>query len=251
MPNHAQLDSGSVYERLERLADSANSHPVFRNPFYQLWTKRRLGGEAFKIFRANYTFRVEATVGRLSRALVTIDDPDAQIKLWENLGDELGHGAGRVHIRLFDHWADNLTSRLQPSAETRAVRNHILDATKAFVVETNEMCERDKFSAAGAILAQEWHGYTQIAFLYDGYLNYRGLFVGEEFHDVAEYFYVHIGCAEKQHKIQAIEIAKLVCMTNDDCDLVEKSFLRYLDLLEKFWLAVYGEISSLSDEYHI
>lgn len=107
------------------------------------------------------------------------------------------------------------------------------------------MCERDTQTAAGAILAQEWHGYSQIAFLYDGYLLYRDLFDGEEFHDLAEYFYVHIGRAEKEHQVQALAMAKLVCTSDQDLASIERAFFKYLDLLDAFWIDIHAEIVAM------
>lgn len=238
------LIQGKFKNRLERLSRSAADHQVMSNTFYEIWQKREFGQSAFDIFRANYGFRVGATVGRLSRALVSIDNVDARTKLWENLGDELGHGdPDRVHIRLFEMWADSLSERLlsdnssgigQPAA--------ILPATKRFVDETNQMCELDRYSAAGAILAQEWHGYTQIAKLYDGYCQYKDRYSGDDFHDCAEYFYVHLGRAEKEHQVQATAVAEIVCQSDQDFSRIESSFHTYLNLLNDFWESLAKEI---------
>ncbi len=231
---------------LNALARCARDHAVFHNPFYDLWKSRRLTYQQFNVFRKNYEYRIAATVGRISRALVTIDNIDARLCLWENLGDELGHGnPDRVHIRIFNIWASQLAKRLAAAAADDATEVSILPATRRFVDVTNEMCESDSLSAVGAILAQEWHGYSQIAFLYDGYLLYRDLFAGEEFHDFAEYFYVHIGRAEKEHQVQALAIAKLICSSREDFLSVERAFFIYLDLLDSFWAEIHGAICSM------
>lgn len=231
-------------QQLSQLSRSAESHPVADNAFYRLWQSQEFELSAFDVFRANYGFRVGATVGRLSRALVTIDDVDARTKLWENLGDELGHGdPDRVHIRLFEMWSDALAKRMSGKMPHSSEQpTLILPATHQFVDETNAMCESNPYAAAGAILAQEWHGYTQIAKIYDGFCLYKDRFSGDEFHDCAEYFYVHLGRAEKEHRVQATAVAELVCESQSDFRRIETTFYRYLDLLNLFWTSLADDI---------
>ena len=91
----------------------------------------------------------------------------------------------------------------------------------------------------GALLAQEWHAYPQLVKLYEGARNYMHLFGLEEFHELCEYFYIHIGTAEKEHKEQSILINAKIVKNNASFDRLKYGFNSYVSLLSNYWNALY------------
>lgn len=232
--------------RLDALANTVFRHPAMNNAFYGEWRTRRFSLQEFHIFSTNYFRRVYATPTRISIALTTIQDWISRIELLHNLTDELGEGtAANVHVLVLFRWLDALNSALGCAEPYRNVldRSTPLPATQRFIDETNAMCGKSPQHAAGALLAQEWHGYTQIAYLLDGFQNYRHLFGVHDFHDACEYFYVHLGRAEKEHRTQSSVIAARNCQTDQDFAIVEAAFNGYLDLLYSFWESISAEYS--------
>lgn len=229
---------------LHELTRWAESAPVVSNSFYRRWVGTRLTSAQFEVFAHQYYARVKATVGRLGASFCSLQDPRDRIQIWHNIGDELGHGdRDRIHSVLFRRWAESLLGKLQAS-EGGAISGwrsqHLIPTTRTFIAETQRLCSASGPSAAGALLAQEWHGYHQIAVLMDGYALYRGLYDLEEFHDMAEYFYVHLGRAEKEHRTQAIDIASRILEDRPCFAEVERSFMTYFDLLNDFWTGVWN-----------
>lgn len=226
-----------MLKQIMTLGDTVFEHAALNNDFYDQWRSRRLTLGEFEVFSVNYFARVRATVGRLSNALTVIDDWESRIQLLHNLSDELGHGqSSKVHIQLlhdlFDETCRNLGG--QTFRETLQ-RTELLPATLEFIDKTDAMCKAGPLDAAGAILAQEWHGYTQIAYLLDGFNQYSSLFDFQQFHERSEYFYVHLGSAEKEHMKQAGVICSRLCQSADDLAIIEQNFNAYLDLLAQFW----------------
>ncbi len=233
---------------IENLAEGVYSHPALNNQFYKLWRTKRLPLRDFQIFGTNYFRRVYATTQRISIALSTITDWESRIELLHNLSDELGHGVGEnVHVLVLYRWLDSLNQALGSPSSFRVALDEIqlLPNTKNFIAETNELCRRSAQHAAGAILAQEWHGYTQIAYLLEGFRLYQALYDFHNFHDVSEYFYVHLGRAEKEHKLQATKIATRHCHSAADFDEIAYSFNSYMQLLEDFWTQIAENLQCL------
>lgn len=248
--NLIELDaSDSSAQQLQNLFHAAESAAVLNNGFYQRWLRSQLQVDQFELFAANYAIRVEATVSRLGAMFVTLTRPDDRIELWHNIGDELGHGdANRVHAKLFRDWAADLQSRLIATSETPRLvvgKSSVLPSTHRFVESTLLMCQRDEASAVGALLAQEWHGYRQIAVLLDGFQNYRPLYGAEDFHDSAEYFYVHLGRAEKEHRVQALTIAARAVDRIGSMAPIKAAFFDYLDQLNSFWEGLDVSVASM------
>jgi len=230
------------------LSNEVFSHGALNNKFYDLWRERRFNKDEFRIFTINYFARVHATTHRISLALTSIDDWVSRIEILNNLTDELGHGSREnVHVLVLARWIDSLGSKLGMddfSVEYKKLGDQLIsDKTKFFISETNELCSSGPMQACGALLAQEWHGYSQLALLYEGFRNYIDLYELDDFHDVGEYFYVHVGKAEKEHKIQANIIAGRNCRTSEDFEILKQSYYRYLDLLESFWCEIYDNIA--------
>ena len=233
--------SCSFRERIDAIANGVFAHPVMNNDFYKAWRSHRLTLADFHVFAANYFARVHATSRRISIALTVIDDWVSRIELLHNLTDELGHGdRDNVHVVVLYRWLDSLSRALgcREDLETVFSRTPLLQSTTNFVEVTDSLCRKNPQSAAGALLAQEWHGYSQIAYLCDGFVNYKSLYDFEKFHDISEYFYVHLGRAEKEHKQQASLIAARNCGSEQELDMIKSAFATYLDQLECFWTGI-------------
>ncbi|MGH3430037.1 MAG: hypothetical protein ACRDQZ_21125, partial [Mycobacteriales bacterium] len=102
---------------------------------------------------------------------------------------------------------------------------------------------RDQRVVQGALLAQEWLAYSMLVRLYEGVRHYKSFYLSEEeFHEACEYFYVHIGEAEKEHKIQAVRSAAQICTDETDLDMVRGAFQNFLGLTEQYWAGVADEM---------
>jgi len=98
--------------------------------------------------------------------------------------------------------------------------------------------------SCGALLAQEWHAYPQLVFLYEGVRNYRDHFGLEEFHENCEYFYLHIGATEKEHKVHSLSTAAQMCRTATDLEHLERGFTTYLNLLADNWAEIHAAVQA-------
>lgn len=234
-------------EEIDELAKSVFTHGALTNCFYKKWMKTELTDKQLIVFAINYFARVHATTHRLSLALSCIDDWVSRNEILHNLTDELGHGVNdNIHVLVLYRWINSLCIKLRLQKFDSIYKdNNILSETKTFIAITNQLCSSGKLQACGAILAQEWHGYSQLGLLYEGFRNYKHYYENDEFHDVSEYFYIHLGRAEKEHKLQAIRIASRNCHSEHDFQIIQNSFKQYLVLLEEFWCAIYREIESL------
>ncbi|MGB9278892.1 MAG: hypothetical protein WCB57_02210 [Pseudonocardiaceae bacterium] len=54
------------------------------------------------------------------------------------------------------------------------------------------------------------------------------------FHEACEYFYIHIGEAEKEHKAEA----SAVCQSEADFDVGAAGFNRFINLTARYWAGV-------------
>lgn len=235
--------------RLNHLAETVYTHAALCNRFYAIWRSERLHRADFERFAVNYFARVYATTTRLSIALSSIQDWESRIELLHNLSDELGHGVKEnVHVLVLFRWLYSLHRALGGVEDFRDIleQSRPLATTRRFIDETNEICRAGPREAAGILLAQEWNGYTQIAYLLDGFAQYRSLYEPRHFHDVCEYFYVHLGRAEKEHQVQASCIAARHCHSEEDFAVIASSFNTYLDRLSDFWN---GIAANFSGEY--
>lgn len=80
--------------------------------------------------------------------------------------------------------------------------------------------------------------------LYEGVRNYKSAYeTDDDFHEACEYFYVHIGEAEKDHKAQAVISAAAVCQDEDDLAVVTEGFTRFVNLTADYWSGVAAEMT--------
>jgi hypothetical protein len=231
----------NAHDHVHALARGCAEHPALRNSFYERWMAGPLSADQVEIVAWNFYQRVRRTPERIALAFLHIDDVAARAETVENLSDEMGHGnPAKVHSVILRKFFEVLLSRLRG----RPVDFDALDApllpSTTRLVEGGEKVFSSPYppESCGALLAQEWHAYPQLVYLYEGVRNYRHLFGLEEFHENCEYFYLHIGATEKEHKVHSLSTAAQMCRTPADLEHLERGFTTYLDLLAENWAEI-------------
>lgn len=243
----AAISKDDALERISKLTHAMAEHPALKNPFYELWMGTELPADKVEIIARNFYERVLRTPQRIALAFLHMDDVRSRAETVENLYDEMGHGDPRkVHSVILRGFWETLLSKLRG----RPVSFDEVDPT--VLPSTTRLIEGGEklFSSphpqevCGALLAQEWHAYPQLVFLYEGARNYRRHYGLEEFHEQCEYFYLHIGATEKEHKVHSRSTAALACRTEADLVHLEAGFNAYLDLLAENWAEIHRAVTA-------
>jgi hypothetical protein len=239
------LSRGEAHERIRSLALGCSDHAAVKNAFYELWMAKPLSAAQVEIVARNFYERVSRTPERIALAFLNVPDVTARAETVENLNDEMGHGdPAKAHSVILRDFLETLLSRLH-GHEVRLdeLDTRILPSTVR-LIEGGEKVFSSPYppEVCGALLAQEWHAYPQLVCLYEGVRNYRHLYGLEEFHEQCEYFYLHIGATEKQHKIHSLSTAAQMCRTPDDLAHLERGFNTYLGLLAANWSEIHSAI---------
>jgi pyrroloquinoline quinone (PQQ) biosynthesis protein C len=230
--------SQETENRIRDLAESVRRHPALNNDFYKLWLKGPLSVPQVELFARNYYERVSRTPERLALSFLHVNNVRARAETAMNLNDEMGEGnPARAHSVILAAFLEKLLSKLHGHpVDFDRVQAPVVPSTVKLIKEGERLFGSDDPAVScGALLAQEWHAYMQIVYVYEGCRNYLGYFGLEEFHDSCEYFYLHIGTAEKQHKIQSVSTAVQLCGTPEQFARLEDGFNSYLDLLAANW----------------
>jgi hypothetical protein len=234
-------------EHIQALVSSVAEHPAFKNPFYDLWMAQALTARKVEIVALNFYERVSRTPDRIALAFLHMNDNKARAETIENLSDEMGHGnPAKVHSVLLREFFETLLSRLHGRhIDLDEVDAPVLPSTLR-LIEGGQKVFSSPYpqEACGALLAQEWHAYPQLVFLYEGVRNYLGYFGHERFHEICEYFYLHIGATEKEHKIHSLSTAAQMCHSAAHLNHLERGFTTYLDLLADNWAEIYTAIQA-------
>lgn len=240
------VDPEHARQRIAAIAESCYDHPALNNRFYRTWRAGPLPVADVELFARNFYEHVAPTADRLATVFLRLTDPRARAETIENLSDEMGHGdARKVHAGLLRRMLEDLLSRMHGRAVAfEDIAPTVLPQTRTLVREGMALFgdERPEVGC-GALLAQEWHAYPQLVHLYEGMRNYMDLYSLEDFHVNAEYFYLHIGATEKEHKIHSVSTAAHMCRTQQQIDLLEHGYNRYLDLLAEYWEGLYEALS--------
>jgi heme oxygenase-like protein len=241
------LSHEEASERIHTLARGCAGHPALRNAFYELWMSQPLSADQVEVVARNFYERVRRTPDRIALAFLHMTDLKARAETVENLSDEMGHGnAAKVHSVLLREFFESLLSRLRGRpVDFDGLAAPVLASTVR-LVEAGEKVFSSPYpqEVCGALLAQEWHAYPQLVYLYEGVRNYRKYYELEEFHESCEYFYLHIGATEKEHKIHSLSTAAQMCHTSADIELLERGFYTYLDLLAENWAEIHAAIQA-------
>ncbi len=231
--------------RVHELARGYAKHPAMRNPFYDLWMAEPLPVEQVEIVARNFYERVRRTPDRIALAFLHMTDTAARAETVENLYDEAGHGTpAKVHSVLLRGFFEILLSRLRGCpVDFDEITAPVLPSTVRLIEHGEKIFSSPSPQVVcGALLAQEWHAYPQLVCLYEGVRNYRSYFELEEFHENCEYFYLHIGATEKQHKIHSLSTAARTCRTEAELADLERGFITYLDLLADNWAEIHAAV---------
>lgn len=228
---------------LTELAQTVYRSRALNNAFYDTWTKRALAIDDIAIVVRNYGHFVRSFPEILATMIMSADNVAARTEYAKTLFSEMGYGQLRaVHSELLDQFFIELSTklgdpeRLSP-AGVRALP--LLPETVALVEGEKALYSSNSARAAGAQLALEWQAYTMLRQLYDGACNYRDLWSdADEFHSACEYFYAHIGAAEKEHKLEALSGAVEHDVDPAAREQIIVGFHEHLALFERFWNAV-------------
>lgn len=236
------ISADGPLERIEALAYGVATHPAAKNAFYDLWMSRELPAEQVELVARNFYERVKRTPVRIALAFIHMQDLAARAETVENLNDEMGNGdPAKVHAVILREFFETLLSRLRGRpVDFDQLDAPVLPSTVRLIEEGEKLFSSPHpQEVCGALLAQEWHAYPQLVSLYEGVRNYRGYFGFEEFHENCEYFYLHIGATEKQHKVHSLSTAARACHTDADLVHLERGFTGYLDLLAENWAEIF------------
>jgi len=231
--------------RIQALAKGCASHAALRNPFYELWMAEELSADEVELVAKNFYARVSRTPIRIALAFLNMSDITARAETVENLYDEMGHGdAKKAHAVILREFLETLLGRIRGHAvDLDSFTAPTLPSTLRLIEESEKLFNSPHpQEVCGALLAQEWHAYPQLVYLYEGVRNYRHHFELEEFHENCEFFYLHIGATEKEHKIHSLSTAANACRSLEDVAHIERGFNRYLDLLAENWAELYREL---------
>ncbi|WP_437839230.1 iron-containing redox enzyme family protein [Sorangium sp. So ce1153] len=239
-----------VKEAISRLSESVFEHEALRNDFYSAWMSAMLDLERVEIFARNYMVRTTNTSTMVALSFLGTRDLAARVEIVKNLHSEFGYGnPKKAHIVLLEKFLTQLLSRLAGRDYQLAEleRLPILPTTSRFVAEQRRLyTDPSERIVLGTLLAQEWLAYSMLTRLYEGARNYRHLFrTLDEFHENCEYFYVHIGEAEKDHKEQAVISANQVCRSDADLAELKSGFERFLEITADFWRGIHEEMSRI------
>ncbi len=245
-----------VERKIQSLAESALTHEALNNAFYQRWMGGSLPLADVEVFARNYLARTTQTSRMVALSFMGTDDLYAQVEIVKNLYSEMGYGnPEKAHLALLESYLIDLLSRLadRPYSMDELMALPVLDSTCTFSREqlslyTDGGHNNNPRHVLGTLLAQEWLAYSMLTRLYEGARNYKHLYVNnDDFHEHCEYFYIHIGDAEKEHKIQAVKAATQECTTDQHIEEVSASFNRFLVITEQYWNGIAHAMPSVQN----
>ncbi|WP_026425228.1 iron-containing redox enzyme family protein [Actinokineospora inagensis] len=217
------------------------------NDFYRLWMGGPLTYRQVRVFAREYFARTRFTAVMVALSVLNTTDLAARVECVKNLYSEYGNGnVEKAHPVLLESFLGDLLSRLagRPVTVAEVALEPELPSTAAFSTGQRELFSADDERVVqGALLAQEHLAFAMLTRLYEGVRNYKPLWPREDdFHEACEYFYVHIGEAEKEHKREAVISAARVCRTEDDFAVVLCGYDRFLALTAGYWRGVHDAI---------
>lgn len=233
---------------LKKLTESIHQSVAVENKFFNKWLANQLSIEELAVFVRNYwewTYCFpEALAGLLSKT----KDVKARVEYAKILFSEIGNGQiNKVHSVLFEEFCNQLSEKLGHPGylEIKRLQQNVrlLKTTQDLTTWQKETYLNTDM-AAGAQLALEWQAYTMIRQLYEGARNYMYLWDNpDEFYEACEFFYVHIGAAEKDHKEESILAAQQLIDNGADLEKIKAGFSQNLHLIGGFWNGIAEYIS--------
>ncbi|MCF3106544.1 iron-containing redox enzyme family protein [Streptomyces roseoverticillatus] len=238
----------SIEKSVADLAASVHTSAALNNEFYDRWMGGPLSFPEVSVFAEQYLHRTVNTSVMVALSVLNTRDLAARVECVKNLYSEYGNGdASKAHLVLLESFLADLLSRIKGAPVSAEDISGVpaLPTTTAFSAGQRELFESDdQRTVLGALLAQEHLAYSMLTRLYEGVRNYKSVYAtDDDFHEACEYFYVHIGEAEKDHKAQAVASATAVCRDEDDLAVVEKGFRGFVDLTAAYWAGVAAEMT--------
>jgi pyrroloquinoline quinone (PQQ) biosynthesis protein C len=239
-----------VKNALALLLHEITSDSALENDFYRRWMSGSFSIEELEIFARNYQAWVKSFPDALATLVSATDDLDAKGEYVKTLYSEMGYGnARKAHSVLLDEFFAELAEKLGNSGRLDRDRLEreieMLPSTRE-LIEGERQLYGDAHMSFGAQLALEWQAYTMLRKLYDGARNYLPLWANaDEFHEACEYFYTHIGAAEKDHKDESLNAVQRYVQDEESLAWIVEGYHRHLKLIADFWLGVYNAIIRL------
>jgi pyrroloquinoline quinone (PQQ) biosynthesis protein C len=239
-----------VKNALAQLLGEITSQPALENDFYRRWMSGSFSIEELEIFARNYEAWVKSFPDALATLVGATDDLDAKGEYVKTLYSEMGYGnAHKAHSVLLGQFFEQLAHKL---GESGRLDHDRLEQDIAMLPSTRELIEGerklygDAQMSFGAQLALEWQAYTMLRKLYDGARNYLPLWSNpDEFHEACEYFYTHIGAAEKDHKEESLHAVQRYARDEKSLASIVEGYHRHLKLISDFWLGLYNAVIAL------
>ena len=233
---------------LEGLARSTKKHRALNNEFYRMWTGEKLPFEALEVYAHNYIEWIKTVPDQIARSFLSVNELSAKCETVKNLFSEMGYGdPEKSHLNILKRYLNELLTRA-------GGRPYVLSENPALILPSTERLVKEQgwlFGhelpqiSSGALLAQEWQAYTMLVKLYEGARLYADLWEDpDEFHEACEYFYIHIGDAEKEHKTLAVNAALQYLQTEDDFETIREGWSAFLELLHDFWEGIAAAMES-------
>ena len=227
-------------KQLNDLVSTISSHPAVKNQFFDLWENEVLSHQQIAIFARNYWEWTYQFPGAIAALMMISDCHVARTEYCKTLYSEMGYGnPQKVHAKLFEDFFEKLAIQIGAKEQTTfAVLKRSMDClpeTHQLVNWELENYAKCRVYASGAQLAIEWQAYTMLRKLYEGARNYSHLWQDQDlFHEACEFFYAHLGEAEKEHKEESITAAESLIKSDDDLRTVQQGFHQHLSVIENF-----------------
>lgn len=234
---------------LTELALTVYESRALNNDFYDRWTRERLSVDDIAILVRNYGQFNRAFPEVLATMIMSTTNIAARTEYAKTLFSEMGYGEFRaVHSNLFDAFFAELSAKFGTDKltwETVERDVPLLPETIALIEGEKRLYRTDEATGSGAQLALEWQAYTMLRKLYDGACNYKGMWETEDsFHEACEYYYTHIGAAEKEHKTESLNAAIEFDLDDASRARIVAGFHEHLDLFGNFWNALARNFTS-------
>jgi pyrroloquinoline quinone (PQQ) biosynthesis protein C len=239
-------------QELIKLVDIIPTHKALNNKFYSQWVAGKLPIKTIAIFVRNYWEFSWSFPEALAELIINSQNVIARVEYTKILYSELGYGkVEKAHTALFEKFFSDLSEKIgNPNyLSIQHLKNNfpLLEATKKLTQGEKLLYSENLAIGAGAQLALECQAYNMISLLYEGARNYADLWPNiSSFHESCEFFYVHIGSAEKDHKEEALAAINSVVKT--DPALIQQAkygFNEHLNLFADFWDTLSMEMETL------
>lgn len=236
-------------QKIINLIENLPFHEALNNDFYRQWITAPLSIESIKIFVLNYWKFSKEFPKTLATLIANAQDIQPQIEYAKILYSELGYGkAEKAHSVLFENFCNDLAMKMgKPgyfAIENLKKKTPLLEETIQLLEGERILYSQDIAVGAGAQLALECQAYSMLSFLYEGARNYSSLWPSlSNFHESCEFFYIHIGSAEKDHREEALSAVKSIIKS--DPELIKKAiygFEEHLNLFANFWKAIADKV---------